>query len=145
MISCSVAHFRFHHSAKWSQINISQVGTTESCGTNLTVQDSLQRIYITLGVKNCIRCVLERSGQAGSITWRVQLIDSTDLATVGPSTIPYAELEGETLVLPALTVEVYIQPGSVGSKQVICSDGGMQIGASFNSPGIYKQVRVERA
>ena len=93
-------------------------------------------MFITPGVKNCIRCSLESFGQ---VTWQVTLPGMLFTVDVGPST-PFAEVDNNILVLAE--PEEYVLPGQLGAKEIVCNGGGQQIATFLASPGVSYSTKI---
>ena len=80
------------------------------------------------GVVNCFSCVLDTTG--GSVSWQVEL--DGDPAPVPVSSLPDIVVDGNFLIIAM--PDNYIQPGTVGRRDIHCSANSQSLEARLASP-----------
>ena len=80
------------------------------------------------GVVNCFSCALDTGG---SVSWQVEL--NGDLVPVSSS--PDTVVDGNCLVIAM--PDNYVQPGTAGRRDILCSANGQSLEARLASPSKY--------
>lgn len=109
------------------------------CVQTFRIEDSSRPDFVVVpGVVNCFICVIYPVDNA-SLSWIIENgkaslpLQSGMLASIANGTTT-VEVEGNTLILPM--PELYVRPGIVGRKFIICSQHGQEYEARLVSPGI---------
>ena len=106
-------------------------GRPERCVEDFRIEGSYRSDLIIIpGVTNCFSCALDSASNDTILFWYV----SVDHQLLPASSVPHIETEGNFLILP--TPESYVEPGTAGRKDIVCTDSnGQELEARLVSPG----------
>ena len=102
----------------------------ERCVQNFRIDTDHADLIIVPGVINCFSCALDNASNPATIFWEVSL----DSEFVPATSVPFIDIEGNFLILP--TPESYVEPGTAGRRDLVCTDSnGQELEARLVSPG----------